>query len=59
MKRIYQKPCAIRYDIVPSNMLASSPVLDVVDDESKTVNTEVDLWGNKRQQGNPIWDNEL
>lgn len=57
MKKIYQKPCAIRYDIVSSSILASSPTLNVVDDENKTIESETDLWGNQRHNDNPIWNN--
>lgn len=59
MKKIYQKPCAIQYSITATNMLASSPTVNIVNDDDKTVETETDLWSNKREQGHPIWDNNL
>lgn len=59
MKKIYQKPSATQYTIIASNVLASSPSVNIVNDDSKTVSTETDLWSNKREQGHPIWDNNL
>lgn len=59
MKKEYQKPSATLYNMVASNMLASSPSVNIVNDDSKTISTETDLWSNKRDQGHPIWDNNL
>lgn len=56
MKLTYSKPTSQAICLEATSMLASSTTVNVVNDDSKTVNKDVDLWSNKRE-GNPIWDN--
>lgn len=56
MKLKYSKPTSQAICLEATSMLASSPTMNVVNDDTKTVNENADLWSNKREE-NPIWNN--
>lgn len=56
MNKKYIQPQAQTIALESLSLLAASINMDVnQSDETSTVSNETDLWGNRRNNGNPIW----
>lgn len=57
MKKKYNAPISQSILLETATIIAASIKMNVSNDDTQTVGTQTDLWGNQRQNDNPIWNN--